>query len=64
MFASFFLLDVMTKTCSFICLCLLFRITSFDTFLGFSFLPPNLTSIEKMCLESGKVGPVLLTGIY
>ena len=41
MFASFFLLDVMTKTCSFICLCLLFRITSFDTFLGFSFLPPE-----------------------
>jgi len=32
-FASFFLLDVMFSTCSFICICLFCRITSFNRFL-------------------------------
>jgi len=37
----FFLLDVMFRTCSFICLCLFCRVTSFDTFMRFFNFTPE-----------------------
>ena len=44
----FFLLDVTFRTCSFICMCLLFRIASLNR-KGFSSLRSNLASTKKLC---------------